>query len=88
MIIFLYGEDSFRSGQKLLQIKEKFLTSSPAGAGLSVFDCEEDSFKSRLMDILGIPNLLNPKRLVIIKNLISSAIEADREEVLNYFKKK
>jgi DNA polymerase-3 subunit delta len=87
MIIFLYGEDSFRSGQKLLQIKEKFLTSSPSGAGLSVFDCEEDSFKSRLLDILGMPNLLNPKRLVIVKNLISGAIEADREEVLNYFKK-
>ena len=87
MIIFLYGEDSFRSGQKLLQIKEKFLAASPAGSGLSTFDYEEGNFKLKPMDILGMPNLLNPKRLVIIKNLISSAEEAERDEILEYFKK-
>ncbi|HEX7586158.1 MAG TPA: DNA polymerase III subunit delta [Patescibacteria group bacterium] len=97
MLIFLYGEDSFRSSQKLLQIKEKFLATDLASAGLSVFDYDptstrEDSStrggrRAKLLDILGMSNLLNPKRLVIIKNLISSAGELEREEVLNYFKK-
>lgn len=86
MIIFLYGEESFRSSQKLLQIKEKFLATDLAGAGLSVFDYEEGNFKSKPLDILGAPNLLNPKRLIIIKNLISAATEEDRETVLKYFK--
>jgi len=87
MLIFLYGADSFRASQKLFQIKEKLLAANPSGAGLSVFDYEEGNFKANLLDILGMPNLLNPKRLVIIKNLIAGASETERDAVLDYFKK-
>jgi DNA polymerase III subunit delta len=87
MIFFLYGEDDFRSRHKLLQIRDKFLTVDPTGSGLSIFDFEEGNFKIKPLDVLGMPNLLNPKRLVIIKNLISNAGELEREEILNYLKK-
>ena len=63
------------------------MTANPSGAGLSVFDYEEGNFKSKLLDILGTPNLLNPKRLVIVKNSISDASEIERKEILDYLKK-
>lgn len=87
MLIFLYGEDSFRSHQKLLEIKEKFLKYDSAGSGLSIFDYTGGNFKNKFLDILGTPNLLSPKRLVITKNLISSGKEEEREETLNYLEK-
>jgi DNA polymerase III subunit delta len=88
MIIFLYGEDSFRSNQKILELKEKFLESSPAGAGLSIFDYSDKNFRDKLLDILDIPNLLSPKRLVIIKSLISNGSPDEQKEVLGYLEKK
>jgi DNA polymerase III subunit delta len=87
MIIFLYGEDSFRSSQKVLEIKEKFLASDTVGSGLSIFDFEEKDKKSNPLDVLSTPNLLAPKRLAVIKNLISSGAEKEQEEILEYFKK-
>jgi DNA polymerase-3 subunit delta len=86
MLIFLYGEDSFRSSQKLLQIKKKFLASDPAGSGLSIFDWEERNFKNNFLDVLSMPNLLAPKRLVIGKNLISSGTVEEQEKILEHFK--
>jgi DNA polymerase III delta subunit len=87
MIIFLYGEDSFRSSQKILEIKEKFLKYDQSGSGLSIFDYEEGDFKTKLLDVLELPNLLSPKRLVIFKNLIFAGTEEEQKEVLNYLKK-
>lgn len=87
MIIFLYGEDSFRSSRKVLEIKEKFLASDAAGSGLSVFDFDQKDKEASPLDALGTPNLLAPKRLVIIKNLIISGTEKEQDEILEYFKK-
>ena len=49
MIIFLYGEDGFRSQEKLKGIKDKFLEKNSSGSGLSYFDFEED--KNRVFSI-------------------------------------
>jgi len=87
MIIFLYGEDSFRSHQKLLEIKEKFLTYDSAGSGLSVFDYPDNDSKNNFLDALGTPNLLNPKRLVVAKNLIFAGTETEQKEILEYLEK-
>ena len=95
MIIFLYGDDLFRSGQKLLQIKEKFLLTNLAGAGLSVFDYGSVNNAAHSagggrgttpLDVLAMPNLLNPKRLVIVKNLISEATKEEQKIILKYLK--
>jgi DNA polymerase-3 subunit delta len=87
MIIFLYGEDDFRSRQKLLQIKDKFLTADPVGSGLSIFDFEEGDFNTKPLDVLGMPNLLNPKRLVIFKNIIASGKETEQKKIFEYLDK-
>ena len=71
MIIFLYGEDYFRSNQKIFEIRKKFLSTDKSGSGLSVFDYEEEKevFK-KIQNALNISNLLATKRLIIVKNSI------------------
>ena len=91
MIIFLYGEDAFRSNLKLRAIKDKFLLSDTSASGLSILDYGEKT-KDRgalpLIDILESANLLSPKRLVIVKRIISQGSKDDQENILTYLKKK
>lgn len=87
MLIFLYGEDSLRSSQKLQEIKARYLESDKSGSGLSLFDVEvEKESANKIINALSMSNLLAPKRLVIIKNLIlgSQTLDAKLED---YFKK-
>jgi len=90
MIIFLYGEDAFQSNLKLRAIKDKFLLSDTAASGLSVFDYGEksDQNKLQLLDVLESANLLSPKRLVIVKRIISQGSAEDQENILAYLRKK
>jgi DNA polymerase III subunit delta len=87
MVIFLYGEDGFISREKLTEIKNKFLSYDKSGSGLSSFDAEEKFSANDVVNVLETPNLLNPKRLVILKNIISNASESDQEKILKYLSK-
>lgn len=86
MIIFLYGDDSFRSNQKFLEIKKKFLSADKAGSGLSVFDFGEKNPKRKFLDVFGMANLLSSKRLIIAKNLISFGADFEQEETFDFLK--
>jgi DNA polymerase III subunit delta len=94
MIIFLFGEDVFRSSQKMLEIKNKFLSSDKSGSGLSVFDCEEPASSAdkniikSIISALSTANLLAPKRLIISKNLISKSLTEEQEKILKFLKNK
>lgn len=88
MIIFLYGGDSFRSQQKLLEIKQKYLQSDKSGSGLSSFDFSNKTSAGAVLDVLEIPNLLAPKRLVIVKDIISLASVQDQKCLWEHFKKR
>ncbi|EKE10822.1 MAG: hypothetical protein ACD_15C00195G0013 [uncultured bacterium] len=87
MIFFLYGEDSFRSLQKVIEIKKKFLISDPAGSGLAVFNWDQKDNKEKLLDILATPNLLAPKRLIVVRSMIEHAVDAEKEDLIEYLKK-
>ncbi|MFA4817850.1 MAG: DNA polymerase III subunit delta [Parcubacteria group bacterium] len=88
MIIFLCGEDFFRSGEKVAEIKKKFLEKDPIGSGLSVFDFSDSKIETdSVLGALSTSNLLAPKRLVIIKNIISEGTERAREDMLMFLKK-
>lgn len=88
MIIFLYGEDSFRSSQKLREIKDKFLAKDKAGSGLAIFDFGEIRKKEqKILDAFVSINLLTPKRLIIIKNFFSEAGDNEKEEGVEFFEK-
>jgi DNA polymerase III delta subunit len=86
MLIFFYGKDSFRSWQKVAEIKERFLVTDPFASGLSIFDYPEDRGKQKLLDVFGAPNLLAPKRLVIVRNLITQTDSDSQKYLLEYLK--
>ncbi|MFA6047349.1 MAG: DNA polymerase III subunit delta [Parcubacteria group bacterium] len=86
MIIFLYGEDSFRSLHKLKEIKNKYLQSDKSGSGLSLFDMNEKAKLNDVLSVFGMANLLAPKRLVIVKNIISSGALDDQKKIAEYVK--
>ncbi|MCD6149601.1 DNA polymerase III subunit delta [bacterium] len=84
MLLFLYGEDSFRSGEKLAGIKNKFLQKDKIGSGLSIVDFEENGEEANLPEIAGARGLFSVKRLVIAKNLILSGTAGNQSEALNF----
>ena len=77
MILFFYGEDTYRLNQKLRELKEKFISASLGDTNLSMVDGETATFDEIVRQILAMP-FLSKKRLVIIKNLLSGA----KKEVL------
>jgi DNA polymerase-3 subunit delta len=88
VIIFLYGSDSFRTHQKLLEIKNKYLTSDKSGSGLSFCDADEEKKNlSKIKNSLETANLFASKRLLIVKNTISSGSEQEQKDILEYLQK-
>jgi len=87
MLIFLYGDDSFRSSQKLAKIKEKFLLSDQSGSGLSIFDFQENNDRKDFLEVFATPNMLAPKRLAVIKNAISGGNKLKQDRFLEFLKK-
>jgi len=73
MIIFLYGEDSYRSRQKLNEIIEEYRKIRKSGLNLIFADCEEDNINiSDLKDKIRQASMFKEKKLTIISNLFSS----------------
>ena len=71
MIIFLYGEDTFRSRQKLKDLKDKFLREiDPQGTSLAVLEGEKVNL-DKLNQAIGSVSLLSKKRMVVIENLFA-----------------
>lgn len=71
MIIFLYGQDSFRSNQKVAEIKNKFIKEvDPTSINITFLDGASLKFEEFNHQIKATP-FLSRKRLIIIKNLIN-----------------
>src|SRR3989338_1284533 len=71
MIIFLYGPDTFRSRQKLKELKEKFIAEvDKAGLNITTLAGENLEINELEKDIASAP-FLAKKRLVIIEELIA-----------------
>ena len=87
MIIFLYGEDTFRSSKKLKQIKDKFIIEvDSSGMNLAVLEGAKLKFEEFNQQVKASPFLAR-KRMLIIKNLISEnkskEIQKEIVELLN-----
>lgn len=88
MIIFLYGEDTFRSRKKLQELKEKFIREvDPHGTSLSLLDGEKTNMQ-KINDAIGSASLLSKKRMVVIENLFNQKEGLVFEQILNFFKNK
>ncbi|HLM84002.1 MAG TPA: DNA polymerase III subunit delta [Candidatus Bathyarchaeia archaeon] len=86
MIIFLYGEDEFRSREKLAEIKNKFLEkNSPAPAGLFDFAEKDWNLEEIIMNISA-GGLFSSKKLVVIKNILAGKKDFENEKFEKFLK--
>ncbi|AKM82310.1 TPA: DNA polymerase III subunit delta [Candidatus Berkelbacteria bacterium] len=85
MIIFFYGQDSYRLAQSEKKLKEKFISASLGDTNLAVLDVKKLTFDEYIRQILAMP-FLSKTRLVIVENILSEAKKELQEkigEVLN-----
>lgn len=68
MIIFLFGEDGWRRGQRKNFIVSEFLKKNPSW-GFSVFDMESDEGEKSVNDFMGQTSLFGGKKLAVLENL-------------------
>lgn len=82
MIFFLYGQDSFRSREKLTEIKNKFLSKDSSGSGLSVLDYGEKTTANAFREALASDGLFSTKKLLITLNTITKGALDIQKEIL------
>ncbi|MFH1661944.1 MAG: DNA polymerase III subunit delta [Candidatus Falkowbacteria bacterium] len=88
MIIFLYGEDNFRSRQKLKELKEKFSRDvDPSGNSLTIIDGESANLE-KISSAVGAGTLFAKKRMIVIENLFKNKTQTIFDQVFEYFKNK
>lgn len=71
MIIFLHGQDSYRSKQKLNEIVDHYKKSQKSGLNLVYIDANQSDF-SDFYDTLRNSAMFSEKKLVILKNVFSN----------------
>lgn len=71
MILFLYGEDTYRSKQKLNEIIKHYKKIHKSGLNLLVFEAKETNFQD-FSDKIRITSMFKEKRLIILKDLFSN----------------
>lgn len=75
MIIFLYGADSYRSRQKLNELKEKFSSEiDPTSQSLVVLDGKTTTLKE-ISDKINTGSLFVKRRMVVIENIFENKNE-------------
>ena len=88
MIFFLYGQDTFRSHEKLKGIKERFFTKvDPSEVNYAVLDGDSLSFDEFRQKVFT-GSFFSSKRMVIIKNLLAENKNEDTIKNLSKLTKK
>lgn len=88
MIIFLYGQDSFRSRLKLNELKDKYLREvDKFGSDLKILNGAKASF-AEIAAAVGPSSLLSKKRLIIIEDIFINKDKLIFEKLAEYFKNK
>jgi len=87
MLIFLYGQDTFRSREKLKQLTDRFLAEvDPGGSGLVRLDGETAGLE-RINEAVAAPSLFSSKRLIVVERLFSNQSKTVNKDVLAYLQK-
>ncbi len=82
MIIFLYGEDSFRISRKTKEIIKGYEAKNPSGLNLLEFDFMENQLED-FFDSAKSGSIIPEKKLIILKNIY----KVDTETLLQFLKK-
>lgn len=89
MIIFLYGQDTYRSSQKLNEIIEHYKKIHKTGLNFKIFDLEKKISYQDFKDEWRQAPMFSEKKLIILKNIFSDS--EFKEEFLKdgkYFEEK
>lgn len=87
MILFLYGEDSYRSRQKLNELKNKFNNEvDKLGNSLQVLEGEKITV-DKINEAISAGSLFASKRMVVIENIFSNKSKTILDDLSNYVKK-
>jgi len=84
MIILLYGEDTFRLRQKLIEVIEEYKAKHKTGLNLARFrenNFDFDKIKEKIESV----SMFDEKKLIILENALNNKIFS--EEFLKYIKK-
>jgi DNA polymerase-3 subunit delta len=85
MIIFLYGDDSFRAKQKLAEIKQKFIAEVDS-RGDSLFTVAGENAKfSEIVDLAKDSSLFSRRNMVIIGNIFKNKDKHVFTELTDFF---
>ncbi len=84
MLILLYGEDTFRSQQKLKEIIEQYQTKHKTGLNLVRFQEKELDF-DKLKEKIEAVSMFDEKKLIILENALKN--RGFQEEFSKYIKK-
>lgn len=68
MVIFLYGQDSYRISQKLKEIVEGYKAKNPSGFNLVNLDLSENKLED-FFEAVKSDSLIPEKKLIIVKNI-------------------
>lgn len=86
MILFFYGADSFRSQEKVNQLKNRFLEKDSSGSGLSCIDFAEKTPTSAFSEAISTGGLFSEKRFVIVRDAICATSADTQKELLSIIK--
>lgn len=86
MILFLYGEDTYRLKQKVRELKNRFIDASLGDTNLSILDGKMISYDEIVRQILAMP-FLAKSRLIIIENIIRDGKPEVREKIVEFLPK-
>ncbi|HEX8974123.1 MAG TPA: DNA polymerase III subunit delta [Patescibacteria group bacterium] len=86
MIIFLFGADTFRSQEKLSDLKNTYIKKNSSGTDLSVLDYGDLASIKPLQEIFSAQGLFSSKRLVVVRGAIENNSPEKQKDVLAFFK--
>ncbi len=81
MIIFLYGQDSYRIGQKLNELIHGYKAKNPSGLNFIKLDFTENKVND-FYEAVKSDSFIPEKKLIIVKNIF----RADSDALLKFFK--
>ncbi|MBL7058220.1 DNA polymerase III subunit delta [Patescibacteria group bacterium] len=88
MIIFIHGEDTFRSRQYLNDLKQRYLHEIDSfGSNLSLIDGEKANLNEVSNAVLT-ASLLVKKRMIVIENLFKNSAEDSFKKISNFLQEK
>ena len=83
MPYLIYGEDTFRSRQKLNAIKTKYIDKNLGDTNLATLNGPISSYDEITRQILAVP-FLAPKRLIILLNLLTQGPKSLQEQIADF----